>query len=1342
MNIKFKINVLMSQILIFLFLTTNTFGVEHIYRSSWKQLPPQIDPTWGQTYTAETAAIVHDGNEYVLRLDNTTGSSSYYNYNNNEPGAGTIKDIVTIDLRFRLVDDTQDDDTPQFYLVMYRPRADSQTGRQVYKLRFSKNKIEYLNNAGAYVSVANTALGTDWHNINYVIDVENDQAELYFDSSATSAITHVSMKSTAVSNMFVIGDDSLTVGKVDIASLDIESYSTDVKFVYNADSGSYPENIDTSWYNNYGTNKSIITDGAEGNVLFLDHTITSPYYKHEVAPGSGTKDDLVTVNFRFRLPLTQAEAQFHVIVDRPRSDLQTGRQSYNLRFSNDKIEYLASSYISVDVDIGTDWHDARYIINVANDQATLYLDGSAIPVISHVSRIYTTVGNKFSFGDNSSGISGKVYFKSLSIESSLVNDALTELRLKRRQLARKPRRIIFNDDGANILSYVHNPDDSTKFPTRADLERSFLGQRTSGLENSQVDTISYCTLSASFCSFTYPTKVSIDDDGNTYHGNFATIEPTNTDRYNIVDNLTDKDAEGNYILGTGPLKIIADWSRKNGKEIFWSMRMNDTHDSGAGSSYLNWSDLKNDYPELLMDEDDGSYSWSAVKYSEQIIRDIVVAFAKEVCENYDVDGIELDFFRHLYLFNSAARDGGVATEVELAQLTEMMTEIRAMTEEVGLRKGKPLLVTVRVPDSIEYCEGIGIDLTQWLDDGLVDILIGSGYFRLNEWSYLTDLKDTYDIMVYAGLSESRINLEGVYERDNDATYRARALTALKAGVDGVYIFNKFDPDALFLDQIGDKDIMDTMDQLYFLTYRDNSSNPYLEYGDQYSAFNPEFRFPIEMDTNWYSNYGTNKSFLMDGDEGFVLALDHTSSSPYYKYEEAPGSGTKNDIVTINFRFRLPITQTEAQFQAVVNRPRADSQTGKQSYNLRFYNDKIEYLASSYVPVSIALGTDWHDARYVIDVENDQAKLYIDGVSTPVMTHASRIYTTVANNFLFGDNSSGISGKVNLKSLSIESSSTTDKVNYNVDLAGTYIRFLSPEKPVFLFPGNPIYFYPYFADISGYPTVKVALYMPNYDANQHSGLTVKFNGSLVQGAQYNDEHLEFNVISPPSGENEIKLELPSITNFNPDNQNWIYNKIFDAPDSIIFPKKLPMVPLYSGAMSVDGFLEELTINDNDGYYHFLSLPMIFDPTKTTIIETKAQVITSSTTYPKSIAIRIANGQNVEYIILATGEIKLYYAGISHTMNTSSSFHEYKILLSDDDILVYVDGLLELDGTDKFTTLLKDEVFPWINPVYAYLKKNTVSIGSFTTTGTGESKWKYIRYNSGALIINDVIVDVQY
>ena len=137
------------------------------------------------------------------------------------------------------------------------------------------------------------------------------------------------------------------------------------------------------------------------------------------------------------------------------------------------------------------------------------------------------------------------------------------------------------------------------------------------------------------------------------------------------------------------------------------------------------------------------------------VRDLAFRYIEEVCENYDIDGIELDFFRHPVFFKSTSR-GKSATQAELDAMTDLVKRVRAMTEEVGTNRGKPILIAMKVPDSVEYCQTIGLDLEAWLKNDCLDMLIPGGYFQINDWEYSIALARKYSVKVYPSLDESRL----------------------------------------------------------------------------------------------------------------------------------------------------------------------------------------------------------------------------------------------------------------------------------------------------------------------------------------------------------------------------------------------------------------------------------------------------------------------------------------------------------------------------------------------------------------------------------------------------------
>lgn len=391
---------------------------------------------------------------------------------------------------------------------------------------------------------------------------------------------------------------------------------------------------------------------------------------------------------------------------------------------------------------------------------------------------------------------------------------LTEHRSLRLEKLNQQRSLIHNNDGADATVFPLNKYNEFSIP-------NFLDVRTAGLIGSDVNAISYCT-SRSFNLFLHNTKV-----GECISESYANSPGIK----NILPELVK--------LNTDPLEETVKFAHANGFDFFWSNRMNDTHDAGhrPNRPHVQWNNFKEDNPKYLfgnMGEKLPYGRWSAVDYSYPEIRDLCVQYYTEVCENYDVDGIELDFFRHLFLFKNVAM-GEVASGTQLEMLTSMVTEIREMTERVGMKRGKPILVLVRIPDSVEYCRAVGIDIETWMAKGLIDIIVGSGYFRLNRWKYLVELGHKNGVKVYAGLSESRVKNESPHLiRFQNAVYRARAAAAWQAGVDGIYSFNEYNTRSRYLREIGEPEKLDKTNNLYFVTYRNGNENAYLKNGDRFA----------------------------------------------------------------------------------------------------------------------------------------------------------------------------------------------------------------------------------------------------------------------------------------------------------------------------------------------------------------------------------------------------------------------------------------------------------------------------------------------------------------------------
>lgn len=346
---------------------------------------------------------------------------------------------------------------------------------------------------------------------------------------------------------------------------------------------------------------------------------------------------------------------------------------------------------------------------------------------------------------------------------------------------------------------------------------NFLSKRTTALAGTQVDAIFYC--SGVF---------------NLYHHRSNETECRKRGDQNVVDWASELGKDG----GPDSLTTIVDFGHKNKMEVFWSIRMNDTHDSGDPALLCQW---KQDHPDYLMCRKDGREGvvaggrrWSAVNYELPEVREKVFRILQDVATRYDVDGLELDFFRHPVYFKPQMY-GQPVTQQQRDLMTDLLARVRKMTDEAAAKRGRPILIAVRVPDSVEYASAVGLDLVRWMKEDLIDLMSVSCYFQLNPWKTSVDLGHAHGVPVYPSLSEARFkNPESVRIRRCREGYRGRALDAWNSGADGIYMFNFFNPKSELWRELGDPKALAAMDQIYTTGFvSTKAANSWLSKGTQW-----------------------------------------------------------------------------------------------------------------------------------------------------------------------------------------------------------------------------------------------------------------------------------------------------------------------------------------------------------------------------------------------------------------------------------------------------------------------------------------------------------------------------
>lgn len=391
----------------------------------------------------------------------------------------------------------------------------------------------------------------------------------------------------------------------------------------------------------------------------------------------------------------------------------------------------------------------------------------------------------------------------------------------RRQAAERERRIIWNNDCDDIGWF--------------DTPEQFLAGRFQQVADTQVDTIFDCTGVTTL--FTHQTHVA------EMFGQFLPPGVTSPRVVKWSDNIR---ALGE--AGYDTLELGLKFCRENDIEYLWTLRMNDIHDSWMDEEFSRW---KREHPEYMFGErpDYDEYPsadfrkwWSALDFEIPEVRDYIFRILEEVCQRYDVDGIELDWMRHPKFFRSTT-DGNPATPAQVEMMNDLVRRIRTMTERVAEQRGRPLLVATRVTLSVEHSLGLGLDLESWLEEDLVDIVtVGGGYACLSMAPQVREMAQfihSYDVPVYACISGS----EMVGTHGSVEAWRAAAMNVWEAGADGIYTFNLFPRtrDERF-SQMGSPETLRGLNKLYGVDYMDVPN--YASY-QQAGIFAPD-RLPVAL----------------------------------------------------------------------------------------------------------------------------------------------------------------------------------------------------------------------------------------------------------------------------------------------------------------------------------------------------------------------------------------------------------------------------------------------------------------------------------------------------------------
>jgi hypothetical protein len=240
-----------------------------------------------------------------------------------------------------------------------------------------------------------------------------------------------------------------------------------------------------------------------------------------------------------------------------------------------------------------------------------------------------------------------------------------------------------------------------------------------------------------------------------------------------------------HAMGTDQVREVINRGREMGMPVFPSLKMQDsTPQYGERCGWLKWRHGK----EVTLGEGDDRFpthptEW-CLDYTNAVVREEKKALLREMLEDYQAEGIELDFMFYPLYFRKAETDSGAAV------MSKFVADIRAMANEIGGAQGRNIPIMARVWHRRDDNLNIGLDVESWIADGSVDMVVGQVPHMLLDTGdtnskWLADAANAAGISAYLrpgrGLTDPRASTASI------EMFRAFGQTLQWQGFTGMYL---------------------------------------------------------------------------------------------------------------------------------------------------------------------------------------------------------------------------------------------------------------------------------------------------------------------------------------------------------------------------------------------------------------------------------------------------------------------------------------------------------------------------------------------------------------------------
>jgi len=170
-------------------------------------------------------------------------------------------------------------------------------------------------------------------------------------------------------------------------------------------------------------------------------------------------------------------------------------------------------------------------------------------------------------------------------------------------------------------------------------------------------------------------------------------------------------------MGTDQVREIIKRGREKGLPVFPSLKLQDM--SEPGGERCGWLKWEHGRAVCLgqKDERDARWEW-CYDFSNELVRQEKLSLIREMLDDYQADGMELDFM----FFPAYFRNAEVEKNIPL--MNQFVAQVKELANEVGRKQGRTIPICARVHYRREENLRIGLDVETWLKDKNIDYVVG------------------------------------------------------------------------------------------------------------------------------------------------------------------------------------------------------------------------------------------------------------------------------------------------------------------------------------------------------------------------------------------------------------------------------------------------------------------------------------------------------------------------------------------------------------------------------------------------------------------------------------------